>query len=133
VVEEELPLVSAGLPVDLFFDALPEANVTGKLDRLVPRRDSDTQAIYPVYITLDRVPEHLAAGMTADASIVIARQSNVLCLPRAVVRALGGNKTRVMVWDGSQAESREIELGLRGDAYIEIISGLNEGEQVITR
>src|SRR5439155_1547137 len=87
VIEEDLPLVQRGQPVDLFLDALPDANVTGKVDRVVPQRDSDTQAIFPIYITLDRVPPGLAAGMTVDASIVIAKQANVLRLPRAVVHA----------------------------------------------
>jgi len=37
------------------------------------------------------------------------------------------------VWDGSQTVSRQIEVGLRGDTFVEILSGLKEGEQVVTR
>jgi RND family efflux transporter MFP subunit len=133
VVEEDLPLVRPGLPVDLFFDALPESNVSGKLDRIVPRRDSDTQAIYPVYITLDRIPEHLAAGMTVDASIVIARQSNVLRLPRAVVHAHSDGTAEVEVWTNGRVEQRVIQVGLRGDSFVEIVDGLGEGELVVAQ
>jgi multidrug efflux pump subunit AcrA (membrane-fusion protein) len=37
------------------------------------------------------------------------------------------------VWDGAQELEKEIEVGLRGDTYVEIVSGLNKGEQVVTR
>jgi HlyD family secretion protein len=133
VVEEDLPLVQPGQPVELFFDALPDANVTGTLDRIVPQRDSDTQAIYPVFITLDQVPERLAAGMTADASIVIAETANVLRLPRAVVHARSDGTADVAVWSNGQVEYRTIQVGLRGDSFVEIKGGLAEGEAVVAQ
>jgi RND family efflux transporter MFP subunit len=133
VVEEDLPLVRPGQPVDLYFDALPEAGVTGTLDRVVPRRDSDSQAIYPVYIDLNRVPEQLAAGMTVDASIEIAKKAGVLRLPRAVVRAHSDDTADVQVWANGRAEQRAITVGLRGDAFIEVTGGLVEGELVVAQ
>ncbi len=133
VVEEDLPLVKPGQPVNLFFDALPDANVAGTLDRIVPQRDSDAQAIYPIFITLDQLPEHLAAGMTVDASIVIAKQSNVLRLPRAVVHAHSDGTADVDVWRLGRVEHRTIQVGLRGDSFVEITSGLAEGEAVVAQ
>jgi multidrug efflux pump subunit AcrA (membrane-fusion protein) len=37
------------------------------------------------------------------------------------------------VWNGSQTETREVVVGLRGDAFVEILSGLKENEQVVTK
>jgi HlyD family secretion protein len=71
--------------------------------------------------------------MTSDTTITIAKHAGVLCLPRAVVRASGTDKTVVKVWNGTQEAEKEIKLGLRGDTYIEIVSGLNKGDQVVTR
>ena len=71
--------------------------------------------------------------MTSDTAITIAKHEGVLCLPRAVVRASGGDMTTVKVWDGIQENIQEIKIGLRGDTYVEIVSGLNEGAQVVTR
>jgi len=71
--------------------------------------------------------------MTSDTAITIAKHEGVLCLPRAVVRASSGDITTVKVWDGVQELTQEIMLGLRGDTYVEIVSGLNESQQVITR
>jgi multidrug efflux pump subunit AcrA (membrane-fusion protein) len=37
------------------------------------------------------------------------------------------------VWDGIQEIETQIQIGLRGDTYVEVISGLSEGDQVVTR
>lgn len=133
ITEEDFPLVSPGMAVELFFDARPDLTLTGKVDRIVPKRVEGDRPLYNIYISLDEVPDGLVDGMTADTSVTIARREAVLCLPRAVVRASGGNKSVVKVWNGLQTENREIELGLRGDAYIEILSGLKKGDQVVSK
>ena len=69
--------------------------------------------------------------MTADGSIVIAQQSNVLRLPRAVVHAHWDGTANVDVWDGEQVTTHSVRVGLRGDSYVEILSGLAEGDQVV--
>jgi len=134
VTEEDYPLLSVGQGAETFFDARPDVTVQGKVSSIIPQRieGSDTP-LYNIYITMDEVPDGLADGMTADTAITIAKREGVLCLPRAVVRASGGDTTIVKVWDGVQEAEREITVGLRGDTYVEIVSGLNEGEQVVTR
>jgi len=133
VTEEDYPLLTIGQAVEVFFDARPDVTVTGKVDRIIPKRIAGDRPLYNIYISLDDVPDGLADGMTSDTAITIAERTGVLCLPRAVVRASSGNTTTVKVWDGTQEIAREITTGLRGDTYVEIISGLSEGEQVVTR
>ena len=67
----------------------------------------------------------------ADAAIIVARAEGVLRLPRALARTGSANTARVRVRTGDREEEREVEVGLRGDVYIEIAAGLREGEQVI--
>ncbi|MFT3892797.1 MAG: efflux RND transporter periplasmic adaptor subunit [Anaerolineales bacterium] len=134
VTEEDYPLLSSGMEVGLYFDALPDATLTGKVERIVPQRiDGSSSPQYSIYISLSEVPAGLVDGMSADAAVTIAKREAVLCLPRATVRASSGSKTVVKVWNGSQTVERQIEVGLRGDTYIEILSGLKEGEEVVTR
>lgn len=134
ITEEDFPIVSVGQEVELFFDARPELTIQGRVSRIIPQRnEGDSSPLYDIYITLDEVPDGLADGMTADAAITIAKHAGVLCLPRAVVRASGSDTTIVKVWDGVQELEKEIKVGLRGDTYVEIVSGLSEGEQVVTR
>jgi multidrug efflux pump subunit AcrA (membrane-fusion protein) len=132
VIEEDLPLVRAGQPVEVFFDAAPDAATEGLVSRVVPRRvQGEPRPLYHVYIDIASPPDQIVSGMTADASIVVAQRSDVLRLPRAIVRAGSGGTARVEVWSGGVAEERTVEIGLRGDVSVEIVSGLAEGERVV--
>ena len=131
VVEQDYPLVQAGQPAQLFFDALSGADVTGRVVRVVPLRGSTTQAIYPIAIQLDNVPDHLAAGMTADGMIVIARRDGVLRLPRSVAHARADGSAQVQVWVSGREVTRNIQVGLRGNSFVEVLSGLQAGELVV--
>jgi len=133
VTEEDYPLLNLGQNVEIFFDARPDVTVTGKVERIIPKRIAGDRPLYNIYISLDDVPDGLADGMTSDTAITIASRAGVLCLPRAVVRASGSETTIVKVWDGVQEVEKKITVGLRGDTYVEIVDGLSEGEQVVTR
>ncbi|MEW6400848.1 MAG: efflux RND transporter periplasmic adaptor subunit [Chloroflexota bacterium] len=133
ITEEDFPLVVIGQAVELFFDARPDVSVLGTVERIIPMRADGDSPRYDIYISLDEVPDGLADGMTVDAAVTIAKRENVLCLPRAVVRASGEGRSVLKVWNGIDEETREIQVGLRGDTYVEIISGLEEGEQVVTK
>lgn len=71
--------------------------------------------------------------MSADASIVIAQRQDVLCLPRALAQAAADGSASVEVWSSWTKQKRTIQVGLRGDSYVEILSGLEEGELVVSR
>ena len=138
VIEEDLPLVQIGQPADLFFDAMPDAEVSGTVGSIVPKRLAGDRPLYKVYILLDQVPSGLVEGMTADVAIVLEHAEGVLCLPRSLVRAApagegGASQASVEVWDGSQVETRQVQVGLRGDTNVAILSGLEEGELVVAR
>jgi HlyD family secretion protein len=133
VVEEDLPLVQVGQEVELFFDAWPDAETEGRVSRVVPKRMSGDVPLYPVYITVEGLPDKLLVGMTVDASIVVDSRSDVLRLPRAIVHARTDGTATVQVWTSSRIEDRPIHTGLRGDVYVEILDGLQAGEQVVAQ
>lgn len=134
VVEEDFPLVKVGQKVELFFDAMPAAAVTGRVARIVPQRSAASATpVYPVYIALDEARPELAPGMTIDASIVIDKREDVLRLPRSLVRTRADDTATLKVWNGVSTEERTVTVGLRGNQYVEILSGLAEGDQVVSR
>ncbi len=133
VTEEDYPLLAAGMEVELFFDARPDVTIKGRLERIVPKRIEGDRPLYNIYISLNNVPAGLVDGMTVDAAVTIAKKAGVLCLPRAVVRASGDGKSTLKVWNGAATESRPVTIGLRGDTFVEILSGLKENEQVVTK
>ncbi len=133
VIEEDLSLVQVGQRVELFFDAEPDAQLLGRLARIVPERLPGDRPLYPVYVATDDLPGSLLAGMTADASIIVDSRENVLRLPRSLVRARSDGTAAIQVWTGTEIQERSVLVGLRGDTYVEILEGLHEGEQVVAQ
>ncbi len=132
VVEEDMPAVRLDEHVNLFFDANPNVSATGRVTRIVPVRTTGDRLLYPIYISVDQLPEGLVSGMTVDASIVVATRSGVLRLPRELVRVRSDGTAQIRVWTGTQIESRTIKTGLRGDSFVEVLDGLNEGDRVVS-
>lgn len=71
-------------------------------------------------------------GMTANMDIVTAELEGVLAVPVRAVK-YDGLRTYVLQVDAlGQTYETDIETGVRGDQYVEILSGLFEGEEVVT-
>jgi multidrug efflux pump subunit AcrA (membrane-fusion protein) len=134
VIEEDLPLIQVGQVADLYVDALPDADLTGTISHILPSRvEGEDRPLYYVILKLSEVPDELLEGMNLDASIIIDSREDVLRLPRSVIRTGADGNPMVLVWENGQEVERPVELGLRGDSYVEILSGLSEGERVVAR
>ena len=68
-------------------------------------------------------------GMTADVIIQTLKKENVLVVPRSALKIEGGI-TKVRVNANGKIEERQIKTGLFGEDYVEVISGISEGEKV---
>lgn len=96
---------------------------------------TSSDAVY--YNGLFDVPNsdhRLRISMTAEVTIVLADAKNVLTLPSGLVTHKGRDgKTVVMVYDPATEQERPtpVEVGLNNNINAEIVSGLNEGEQVV--
>ncbi|HOY56439.1 MAG TPA: efflux RND transporter periplasmic adaptor subunit [bacterium] len=75
--------------------------------------------------------ETIKSGMTANATIVTNFKGNVLAVPTRAIKSKNGDKV-VEVLENKKVVEKNITTGLRGDDGTEIISGLVEGEEVIT-
>ena len=133
VIEEDLSQVAVGQTAEIYFDARPEVAVLGEVARIVPQRvANEARPLYHVYLSLlDPLPESVLPGMTADASITIVAQTDVLRLPRALVQAKSDGTATLELWQGGEAITREVTVGLRGDVYIEVVDGLQVGDEVV--
>lgn len=133
VIEEDLPLVQIGQMVEVYFDAVPDLLLTGRVARINPLRLAGDRPQYGVYITIDQPPPVVLAGMSSDVAIIIARREGVLYLPRTLVRAGASGNGQVDVWATGQRQRRQVQVGLRGDVYVEIVDGLQEGDEVVSQ
>jgi macrolide-specific efflux system membrane fusion protein len=69
--------------------------------------------------------------MTTTAKIIINRKENVLLVPSGAVQSQDG-QTYVQVMVSGQPQYVPVEAGLVSDTQTEIVSGLKEGDQVVT-
>jgi membrane fusion protein (multidrug efflux system) len=75
--------------------------------------------------------EHrLKPGMFARVDLTVERCDKALLLSKDSLLREGG-PPRVFVLDGGKAALKEVTLGLEGEQYVEVVRGLQEGEEVI--
>lgn len=134
VGQEDVSLVEPGQSATVSFDARPGETFSGKVSRMVPKRASTSGAVtYNVFVTLDQAPPGLLPGMTADADVVVVEHKDVLTLPRRSIRARANTAIPVPVLQAGQTITRSVKIGLVGDLNVEILSGLQEGDQVVSQ
>ncbi|ASW53158.1 efflux RND transporter periplasmic adaptor subunit [Plantactinospora sp. KBS50] len=85
---------------------------------------------YGTLIAFDQVPADLLVGQSAQVRVTVVTVSDVLRVPSTAVH-VGADGTGSVRLDGA-AEPREVVVGVRGDQYTEIRSGLTGSERVWT-
>ncbi len=129
--EIDVAMVKIGQAASITFDALPDEEVTGEVVfvSLVSTVRAGVVS-YATTITLEDPVAGLRDGMSATAEVIIERRDDVLLIPnRAIGGTLANPKVSVLI-DG-QVEEREITLGLSDGINSEVLSGLEEGEDVV--
>lgn len=86
---------------------------------------------YKAYIEIINPDENLRPGMTADAQITTNQIENVLTVPNSAVKPYQGGRA-VRVLKNNQIEFIPVKIGVRGDEYTQILSGISKGQEVIT-
>lgn len=136
VDELDIQSVKAGQTVEVTADAFEGQTFTGKVTNIsLASSYSNGVTNYPVTVTLDEVGE-LLPGMNVDGEIILEQTQGTLVVP--VDSLMRGN--RVYVKDDTVTEKEgnvpagfravEVETGLMNDDFVEIVSGLSEGEEV---
>ncbi len=135
VDEIDRPSVKVGQEAIVTLDALPSTPLTGTVTFVSPApssSDSDTATTYEVRVAVGAPPEGVSTGMTAKVEIQTASRDGVPVIPTTLVQtdsATGETYVDKVGPDG-QAVHTTVTLGLRSGANIEVISGLQIGDQV---
>ena len=133
--EMDIKSVEVGQKVEVTADAFEGQTFTGTVTNVsINGSYSNGVTNYPVTVTLDEVGE-LIPGMNVTGTIILDEAKDVLAIPADSL--MRGN--RVYVKDASAEEEPgvpagfrpvEVETGLISDEYVEIVSGLSEGDEV---
>lgn len=137
VNETDISKVKIGQKVDITADILNGESVEGVVSRISPTGESkDTNSnerVIPVYIEVVGTNEKLIAGITAKATIHIAKAEQVITVPYESVSELEDGSTVVyVVNEDSTIHIVPVTVGLETDLLIEIQdSELKEGQQIV--
>lgn len=129
VPERELAKLSVDQVAELSFDAVPGRVFAGKVDLISPYVDPAT-ATFGVRVRVTDTGGLLRPGMFARVALVYERKLDALQIPRTALLDGDGPPKVFVVKDGKAAE-RPVQLGLTNGAYVEIVTGLKDGEQVV--
>jgi len=140
IYEEDIVKVKVGQDVDINLVAFPNKTLQGKVVAIDPAEKVINDVVYyQVTIAFNQpsndneksILDSLKNGMTADITIKTAFKKNVLTIPRLAIQQKEG-KSIIKVFENGLTKEREIKTGIYGDQdKVEVISGLEEGDQVV--
>ncbi len=129
VSDGDLPFIKRGAKATIFLSAIPDTVFSGTVTLVSPMLDPQTRTA-TVEITIPNPKRRLVPGMAGMARITVEEKKDVARVPLAALFTT--NEIRVVVIKESTAHFREVNFGLRGDEWVEVLSGLEPGEMVAT-
>lgn len=108
-------------------------NYPGRVAHIDPMATTSGDLVrYGVLIAFDRRPANLLLGQNATITVTTEESADAVHIPAQAARLRGDGTAVVTVQggDGRTAE-RTVRTGVRGDQYIEIVDGLQEGDRVV--
>jgi macrolide-specific efflux system membrane fusion protein len=129
---EQLKDMFEGMPVAVSPNDKPDVKWAGKITQLPSPYGTGDANDQTIHIVLDESPAaaDYKSGDTVTVLVQLANKTGVLWLPPAAIRQVGG-RTFVIVNGDNGPRRIDIEIGLKTNDKIEIITGLSEGQVVV--
>ena len=151
VFERDIASIQTGQQATVDIDAYPGRTFAGKVSYVYPTLNAQTRTV-PVRIELPNPRGELRPAMYANIEIKIGAEgtrsgggpaggggaatasdagtAQVLAIPISAVIDNGAQQRVLVQKEEGRFEPREVKLGARGDAYVEVIEGVKDGEPV---
>jgi Cu(I)/Ag(I) efflux system membrane fusion protein len=134
VAEQDIAAVKTGARATVKINAYPDKTFTAALTTIYPTLNAETRTV-PVRLELGNPGGLLKPGMFAQLELAVGAKGKVLTVPVSAVID-SGTRQLLLVQVGEAKEGRfeprEVKLGARSENYLEVLSGLREGESVVT-
>lgn len=132
VVEKDYEKIQSGQSASISVDAFPEQTFEGKVVRKAPVLSLETRTA-PVHIEIQNPQRLLKPGMHARVQIVFARHQDAEVVPVAsLVHGEEHPTLFVVVGEPPQSQLRSVQTGISDGEDVEILSGLEPNDLVIT-
>ncbi|MFH1170842.1 MAG: HlyD family efflux transporter periplasmic adaptor subunit, partial [Candidatus Vogelbacteria bacterium] len=145
--EVDAAKVKIGQKATITFDALEDLTVTGQVLEMDTIGTTNQGVVdYGAKISLDTTDERIKPGMTLSAEIITAAKQDVIVVSTTAIKKQGDSYYVLIANDDiknvtasvatalnlDDIKSQTVEIGLANDTMTEIVSGLSEGDLVVT-
>ena len=132
VFEQDLSQVRVGSRATLGVSAFPDRSFPGEVTFIYPLLNAETRTAR-VRIELANPQGQLRPGMYGTVQIDTGPKREVLTVPDSAVIDSGTRQVVLVALGEGRFEPREVRLGNRGEGFVEVLSGVKDGESVVTR
>ena len=130
VSEGEFTKVRKGMNVDIKLDVYGDEVFTGTVSLIHPTIDPATRT-FTVEIDIMNNDERVRPGMFARVSMNFGTSNHVVVPDRAIIKQTGSGDKYVYVYKDGKVSFSKVELGQRLDNAYEVISGVENGAEVV--
>jgi len=130
VSESYFTQVKKGMDVNVKLDIYGDEIFEGKVNLIYPTIDPDTRT-FPVEIRIANKDERVRPGMFARVTLNFGSLSHVVAPDQAIVKQSGSGDRYIYVYRNGVVSYNKVELGRRMADRYEILSGVNDGDQVV--
>jgi membrane fusion protein, multidrug efflux system len=129
IPEKYVPKVSVGQLARIYVDAYPEEHFEGKVTKVSPVIDLETRTA-PIELTFSNANHELKPGMFARVELIIEQHERIPVVPK---ESIIGEKVSPYVYivRDNTASRRNVKLGMRKGANVEVIDGIKENELIV--
>ena len=128
--ERNLPRLALQQNASVIADAYPDRPFPAQINFIAPSIDPERGTV-EVRLTVDPVPDFLRQDMTVSVNIETDQRAHTRVIPNDALGNVQGNKAIVLLLRDGKIHRQTVTLGLRGLAMSEVVSGLQDGEQVL--
>src|SRR5210317_1476325 len=129
VPESYAPFIRKGLPVEVRVSSYKDKVFFGEIDFISSRINADTRSLL-ARIKVENKNLELLSGSLLEITVKFNLRDS-LSVPDTSIMMEGEKSYIYTVSDEDIANKTEVEIGLRGDSKVEILSGVNEGDQIV--
>jgi HlyD family secretion protein len=135
VDEIDVGRLREGMEAEIKVGARPSDRVVGTLTKISLKAEKRENAtVFPIEISIPRSSNTvLRAGYSANAHIIIQKKDSVLSIPERVVTFRNDSAFVRVSLGSARDEERPVKTGLSDAITIEVLSGLQEGEEVVEK
>ncbi|MDD2890998.1 MAG: efflux RND transporter periplasmic adaptor subunit [bacterium] len=130
IPENDISYIKTGNKANIKVSSYPNDIFNGQLTKISPVLNPMSRTSQ-ASISIINPGNKLRPGMFANVDVIIEEHTNVIVVPQKALIDNGGRKI-VFVLNGEMAEMREVSIGLENNDFVEILTGINSGEQIIT-